>query len=63
MIFDENYEEETCFSWTVSKIISVKNMCFPVQNGQNFGFLVVSNEYRGIMYMAEILCEFYPMKS
>ena len=24
MIFDENYEEETCFSWTVSKITPVK---------------------------------------
>ena len=36
--FYENYAEETCFSWTVSKIISVKNMGFPVQNGQNFGF-------------------------
>ena len=62
MIFYENYAEETCFSWTVSKIISVKNMGFPVQNGQNFGFLVVSNKYRGIRYGAEILCEFYPIK-
>ena len=58
----QNYAEETCFSWTVSKKTSVKNMGFPVQNGQNFGFSVVSNKYRVLRYGAEILCEFSPMK-
>ena len=51
------------FSWTVSKISLGKNMGFPVQNGQNFGFLEVSNKYRALRYGAEILYEFYPMKS
>ena len=39
-----------------------KNMDFTVQNGQNFGFLEVSNKYRGIRYGAKILYGFYPMK-
>ena len=63
MILYENYTEETCFHGLFPKYPCGKNMDFPVQNGQNFGFSVVPNKYRGLRYEAEILCEFYPMKS
>ena len=63
MILYENYVEETCFHGLFPKYPWGKNIGFPVQNGQNFGFLEVSNKYRALRYEAEILYEFYPMKS
>ena len=55
MILYENYAEKTCFHGLFPKYPWGKNMGFSVQNGQNFGFSVVPNKYRGLSNGAEIL--------